>query len=128
MCACACVCTAADGSIAEKEALQTKIESLEAEVVKVKKQKRASAKMAAQSMEKANAMMAGLAEEGESSALPNERQAGRQADTASRYWKQMLWVDISHRIALADTFHRIDDCRHVVDAMKPSRVIPLTLA
>jgi hypothetical protein len=93
MCACACVCTAADGSIAEKEALQTKIESLEAEVVKVKKQKRASAKMAAQSMEKANAMMAGLAEEGESSALPNER----QADTASRYCKQILQADTASR-------------------------------
>ena len=90
VCVCVCVRTAADSSIAEKEALQTKIESLEAEVVKVKKQKRASAKMAAQSMEKANAMMAGLAEEGESSALPHKRQAahkmqaGRQADSTSR--------------------------------------------
>ena len=44
--------------------MEAKIEKLTAEVAKVKKQKRASAKLAAESMEKANAMMASIAEEG----------------------------------------------------------------
>ena len=46
--------------------MEAKIAKLTAEVEKVKKQKRASAKMAAEAMEKANTMMATLAERGDS--------------------------------------------------------------
>ena len=54
----------ADEAEKTKAEMEAKIEKLTAEVAKVKKQKRASAKLAAESMEKANAMMAKLAEEG----------------------------------------------------------------
>eukprot|EP01043_Picozoa_sp_COSAG02_P079267 COSAG02_NODE_18252_length_951_cov_0.771127_2_plen_68_part_00 len=55
---------AADETEAAKAEMEAKIEKLTAEVAKIKKMKRASAKAAAESMEKANAMMARLASEG----------------------------------------------------------------
>lgn len=54
----------ADEAEKTKAEMEAKVAKLTAEVAKVKKQKRASAKLAAESMEKANAMMAKLAEEG----------------------------------------------------------------
>jgi hypothetical protein len=58
------VLNVADETEAAKAEMQAKIEKLTAEVAKVKKMKRASAKAAAESMEKANALMARLADEG----------------------------------------------------------------